>query len=486
MILRAYSPRISGSVALLTGLLSLAVALHAQPPVSEDASPTRGTMPEDYLPGLRAILESGLKVSPTMMMQRIQIAQDEANLLGADASLYPQISANATYGITDEKVGEAGTAGSTSTSKGLTYNVGLSQTLFQWGATWNQTRVSKLGLLIQEKNTAETYRTFVLTLRDLYIGLIMQKISLRNAQYYLQLVKTQLDLTEDGIKSGRIAPTALGGPDLAYGDAKLAFDRQQAVYGHSKRVLAQLSGLPEIDEDTVPMQLPKVAYAPTVAESLLASFMNTGGRYTYAAESLELEIRQQQLNYKIAEVRNLPKLYGSAGLSLTNQTSISLTPEPAGQAPIPAAIAQVKTTSESYGISGSMDIFDGFATTAAMRQARDQKRYFEEQLQSSLDTTLEQAQDYRRQAEFSARAVEQAQTRYNYSANSAQQTAENYRLGTVPRSAVDSSTYDLYNNELTLDSARGDFLSRWSYFVSLVGADPALSELPVQYVRAIP
>ena len=66
------------------------------------------------------------------------------------------------------------------------------------------------------------------------------------------------------------------------------------------------------------------------------------------------------------------------------------------------------------------------------------------------------------------------------------QTKENFELGTVPQSALGASTYDLYANDYLRASARGELLTRWSNFVSLVGADPALNELPVQYVRALP
>jgi hypothetical protein len=51
---------------------------------------------------------------------------------------------------------------------------------------------------------------------------------------------------------------------------------------------------------------------------------------------------------------------------------------------------------------------------------------------------------------------------------------------------VDAQTNGFYGSSLALASARFDFLSHWSAFVSLAGADPALEALPVQYVRPLP
>ena len=41
----------------------------------------------------------------------------------------------------------------------------------------------------------------------------------------------------------------------------------------------------------------------------------------------------------------------------------------------------------------------------------------------------------------------------------------------------------LYANETAVAGARADFLSTWGDFVSLVGGDPAMNNLPTHYVR---
>ena len=54
----------------------------------------------------------------------------------------------------------------------------------------------------------------------------------------------------------------------------------------------------------------------------------------------------------------------------------------------------------------------------------------------------------------------------------------------MPKSVVDGAKASVYFAEQARLTARADFLSHWSSFMSLVDADPALGQLPIQYVRA--
>ena len=282
-----------------------------------------------------------------------------------------------------------------------------------------------------------------------------------------------------------IAEGALVGPKLAAEDAQLAYDRLVEDYSHSKRILAQLAGMPTITEDDVADSLPRVEYAADTADAVLSAFLRDGARSTFQAESLQMGVHQQHLNYLISLTRPLPQFSAYYGYSAADTTSIALSQAAPGQAAQPASIAKVGETSISYGISAGWDIFDGFATTAGIRTAKASQRIAERQLQNYLETTLEQAQDARRQLDLTARTMRLAEERRDLTAAALKQTTADFKFGAVQQSAVDAAQYQLYVSEQSQLSARADFLSRWSAFVSLVDADPALGQLPVQYVRAI-
>jgi outer membrane protein TolC len=482
-------------LSLLGFLLSLAPALraaeHQIPYRGEDAPDAivAGTMPENYLPGLMELVHAAQKESPTMITQQIQVAEAEANLLNADSVLYPSLSAGGSYGLASESVGEAGQFGaagshSTGNSTSESYSVSASMPVFRWGAVWNGIRVTKLALEISRKSYAEAYRTFLQQLRDSYIALVAKKIGLRNAGVNLQLAEDARNLAQANLKSGMIAEGGTVASKLGEEDARLNYDRLLEDYSHAKRVLAQLAGVPDIKEDSIPGEVPKVPYPSDTADAVLAAFLRDGAKSTFQAENLQMAIHQARLNYDIAITRQLPQFSAYYGYSAADTTSIALASASPGEAPSPASIAKVGETSISYGISAGWDIFDGFSTEAGIRSAKLTRRAAERQMLTYLETTLEQAQDARRQLDLYARAMAMAEERHDLAAAALRQTEADHKFGTVPQAAVDATRYGLYASELNQISARADFLSHWSSFVSLVDADPALGLLPVQYVRA--
>ena len=64
-------------------------------------------------------------------------------------------------------------------------------------------------------------------------------------------------------------------------------------------------------------------------------------------------------------------------------------------------------------------------------------------------------------------------------------TQTDFKLGNLSQDSLNASLDNLNQNEYAAASARADFLSAWSDFVSLVGADPAMGILPARYVRPV-
>ena len=71
----------------LFAILSLVLAGAAT--LRSEAPPIDGTLPEDYLPGLRALLTMAVERSPSTISASISVAQADAARIGGDAVLYP-------------------------------------------------------------------------------------------------------------------------------------------------------------------------------------------------------------------------------------------------------------------------------------------------------------------------------------------------------------------------------------------------------------
>ena len=457
------SPRLS-----FRGLL-LVLACVLAPARAQETGVT-GTMPEDLLPGLGTILDTALKQSPSMIADELLVATSDAQRrIGGVAPLLPNVGGSIGYGKTVQAI-----SGSSATSgeSGLIYNASIGQPVFQWGALKNQLETQKVAELIQEKNYADGYRNFASKLRREYLALIVEKIDLRNAQYDLKLSQAALALARDKLQHGTISPTDITVPELDADEKQLAVDRAGEAYLFARRTLAHEVGLKDLADESIPLEIPKPKYSADAGEYLLAGLLRDGGRNILQAQIDELQIHQADLSYDIARVRLYPKFSANAGISQATNTTAT-----------PTSVQQTLVSTKSYYITANWTLFDGLATRWAKVQALDYKRYYERQLQIVTDSAMDQAENSRHNVDFAWRALALAERRWQMASGYLVHTRDELRLGNVSQDDVSAATNGLYLAESAIASARADFLSSWSDFVSQVGADPAMNKLPIHYVR---
>ena len=447
------------------------LALGLLAPVRADPTPAAGTMPEDYFPGLRPILDAALKESPSMIASALLIEQADAARQGSGvAPMLPSLGGGAQYGDDIESI--SGNSAATSRTKGLQYNIGLGQPLFQWGALKNQLEITKAVELIQKKTYADAYRSLATTLRRQYLGVIIDKIGLRNARYALKLSQDALAVAQEKLKGGTIAQGDIITPRMDAEGKQLRADRMEQAYQFDRRTLARTVGWKDLPDESIPLAIPIPKYSPATADALLAGLLREGARNTFQAQIDQLYIRQNELAYKIAAVRLLPKFSATAGYQVQNQAEA-----------VAGSISQTTFAHETYYIVGNWTIFDGFATRAAKRSAVASRRYYERQLQIVTEATMDEAQNSRRTVDFSWRALNLAEQSMGIADFQQKQSLIEMKLGNISQDAVRGAQDALNQSDYDDATARAEFLSSWSEFVSTVGADPAMSKLPAHYVH---
>ncbi len=80
----------------LTALAALLLAA-AVAPVRAEGPSVVGTMPEDFIPELKVILTGAVNRAPLAIAASINLAQAEAGLYGAEASLWPTVGGSTIY-----------------------------------------------------------------------------------------------------------------------------------------------------------------------------------------------------------------------------------------------------------------------------------------------------------------------------------------------------------------------------------------------------
>lgn len=433
-------------------------------------TPLPAALPEDLLPGLKPLIESATKQSPTMLSASLDVASAEANRYMDASGLWPSLGASGNYGVTETAV--AANTSSTSKTDGFTYSLNGSQPIFHWGALKAQADIGKLRVRIADRQYAEAYRGLVSAIRSGYLGLIEKKMALRNQRSGLKSAQNYLALQEAKLKSGRISAGDITAPRLSVDENQIYVDRAIDDYESSKRVLARLCGVPDIADDSIPSDVPKPTFAGETIAAFFEEMKREGVDGAIMMQVYRDSIKQAELNYKIAKYRLFPTFGLTGSISQVNQTTV------VGGVP---SITVTRTI--NYGVGGNWNIFDGFATRGAKLSALASKRIYEERLRSFKESIGEQARTLEKQIGFAGRLMDLTETRNVLAQAAVGKVTNDVKSGVSSQQALDGTILEANRTEYVALSARADFLLRWSDYVSLLGADPALNNLPPRYFR---
>ena len=447
---------------------TLLLVLFAAASLRAETPPVQGTLPEDYLPGLKPLLAVAVERSPNTILSSINLAQQEAQRYVYAYVLWPSIAGNASYGINNDSV----SGGTVSTERGLFYNVGLNQPVFQWMAYKNNAEIGALGVKIAQRQFAEAYRALAVQIREQYMYLISKKISLRNAHYRQKISEETLAAMQAKLGAGSASQADLQGYQIALQQAQLDTDRSAEDYSYAKRVFTRLVGIDDVDEESIPIELPHPEYSSPLADAVLAGFVADGAESAFQSEIYQMIVKQQDLNYAIAKVRLLPKINAAVTYSLADQTTAF-----GGQ------VSQVKVQTEAYSIAANWTIFDGFLTRGSKLGALATKRYYERTRQTFIDSTIDSVTYLRHQIGLSSRALALSELHNSLIAAEVKRITDDVKLGYASQATLETSNMDLYVTEFDLTFARTDYLSKWTEFVSTAGMDPAISNISARYVR---
>lgn len=439
-------------------------ALHGQP---RDLA---GTLPEDHFPELKIILQTAIKQSPQVLLREIEVAQQEARIYAADALRWPSMGGDIRYGSNQTAISSR--TDTQSRDNGLFYSVGVNQSLFHWGAIKHSRDIARIRVAIAERNYVEAYRTLVRDLRRGYVGLVARKSGLRFSRYSLGLREAELKIARERLASGTVSPGEVGMRQLNLDEDRLRLDRTEAEFAGERRRFGRLAGIGDIAEDAIPAEMAKPVYSPALATSLLAALLRAGGKSSFEVQVAELQLRQADLDYRIASVRLRPKFNAAAAYSLQNSTYATQN-----------SVTQTGISQQTIEVNARWSIFDGFASRGAKLEALTEKRYWERRRQIASETVLDEAQQLERMIALDARAMDFSENRRAGAEEGVRRAQEEVKLGNAPQTHIDNATGDLRLNEYNNALARAAFFSNWSSFVSLAGDDPALNSLPARYVR---
>lgn len=428
---------------------------------------------EEVFPQLKPILEKAMAQSPQVLLRALDINQAEAAYIMTRSALLPRLDASYYFSTNTTAVSDVRDV--KSKSDGLFYNIGVSQPLFQWGTLKAQTDSAKIGVKIAEKNFAEAYRLLAITIRQQYGALILRKAGLKIAAESLRMAQENLAVDEERLRTGRISPGEIIGPRLSVEESRISLERSESDFLAAKRSFSRFTGQPLIEDEAIPDTMPVDPnyYSIDRAAPVLDLFTAAGIDDMLPLQVIQAQIKQADLNYKVAKFRLYPKISVSANISQSNQTNASA-----------VSVSQVGIESRNLNVMAVWSIFDGFATTGAKRSALSTKRSSERQLEMMRQIYSDQARDMERQIRYTARTVQLFDTRRALSEDAVKRTRDNMQRGLSTQKEVDAANINFLSSDFAALQQRLDLLNKWTEFLSLTGSDNALKILPARYLNA--
>jgi outer membrane protein TolC len=431
-----------------------------------DTPNVAGTLPEDYLPELKSILETARRRSPQVIASEIEIALSEARVYAADAPRLPSLAAN--LNVVTNQTAISGDNSTQNRDQGFFYLVTLNQAIFQWGALKNQSAIADINVQIARKNHAEAQRLLALNLRQQYLGLIARKMAITQTRKSLPQADAAQALEREKLQRGLVPRTQVESRELGLREARLQVARLEEDFAADRRRCARLAGLAELPESAIPSAIPAPVDVAPAAAAVVAALNRDGGRSLFESEIIALRTREADLRYEIAKVRLRPKIFASLGSSLDNATTAT-----------PNSVTQQAVTRQTASLNAQWDIFDGLATRGAKQEALTSRRQQENRMAVFTAETMDRAGQLARQLAIDAEAMEISEIQRRMAADGLRQLQQELELGRVARTAVAGAEAGLASSEAANAGARAAYLSRWAELVSLAGMDPVLNNVAV-------
>ena len=420
-------------------------------------------LPEALYPDLDAILKKAVLKSPRMLNRDLDLEIAENYRLQARAGLLPSAGGYSSYVETRDT--RADLPGRLKVTK-ISYNYSINQPVFYWGDRRNSFRIGEIQAKIAQGQYREGYRQLAQTLRSDYLRLIVQKLSVKRAAFYMDYAKNQLAQEEIRLAQKATSEAAIFLYRLTAEQAQIASERAQFDFEMAKASFARLSGSPLLSDEAIPDTMPSIAYDAPAFDRLLAGFLAQKEPPTTEAWTMRQQLDIEKLNYEIAKTRLFPKLSAVIGMSQDEQTYT-------------INVAQKYRVNSIYGgASVSWTIFDGFAAGAMKRNTLAHRRQLENDYHALTETLAQQSQTQVKLLDFAARSMVISDRALTIAVGNLKSKRDEFARGVISEADVNMVQLALYDAQINAYTNRSDCLNRMGDFLGTVVMDPVVANVP--------
>lgn len=289
--------------------------------------------------------------SPDLNQQRASVRAVDEGVPRATAGWRPTVTGTATGGIQHTRV-QVPTKVTETESYPRTAGVSMTQTLYNGGRTGNSVRQAESSVLQARETLRLSEQNILSAAAAAYMNVLRDTALLNLQQNNVEVLQQQLKQTEDRFQVGEVTNT-----DVAQAQAALALGQANAFTARSQlqnslAVYRQLIG--EQPRNLEPAR-PVEAVLPKSLEEAVAISQREHPQIRSALHAIDVA----QLNVSVQEGALLPTI------SVTGSASFA-------RDPVSSGAVNTRTEILSAIASLSVPIYEGGATYAAVRQAKEQ------------------------------------------------------------------------------------------------------------------
>lgn len=429
-------------------------------------------LPENIFPQLDSILKSAVQQSPRMLNRALDLEIAENSRIQARSNLLPSVNAGYSYvksSDTTKYLYPTVNSNSNSTNTySLTktpYSATLSQPIFHWGVLRNLNQIGAIQQLIAQGQYQDGYRQLVQELRASYLRLILQKLALKRARFYLEYTNSQLKQQEDRLLKKEISDAQIFTARLASEQGQIALERTEFDFANAVASFTRLAGLAALPNEAIPDSVPAVVYDDAPIGQMLAGFLTQKDPPSIEASTLRQQLKIENLNYANAKKRLWPKINATVGMSQDQQNNLY------GQG------LNYSVASVYGGLAVNWAVFDGFYSGAMVRSTLAHRRQLENDYRQLTERLAQDAQTQVKLINFSARNMS-IYDRLLVSINGYLVTVrDEFRRGVKSDAEVSQMQLNVYDAEINAITARSDYLTKVGDFLGTVVNDPVLANI---------
>jgi outer membrane protein len=377
---------------------------------------------------LQRAIDIALKNQPSILAGQSTVRANEATIGQARANYYPQLTASGSYSKISPVTSGIGT-GTAGKNDQYSSSVGLSQTIFDFGKTPTQVRISSLNTESSRFDLDNTLNTVVFNVKQAFYNVLQAQRNRDVARESVKQFQQHLDQAQGFYSVGTKSKIDVTKAEVDLSNARLNLIKAENQVRLSRVTLNTAMGIPDVPDYNLQDNLSYNKYGLSFDEAL-----STVYNLRPDLQSLIKKKEAAKSSIDLARKGYFPVLSGNANYAYSGTNSSGGTGFPLNN-------------SWNYGMSISIPIFSGFDTKYKVAQA-----------QANYDTVSANEQSLRldiySQVQQGYLTLREAEERISTSELTVRQATENVELATGRYRAGVGSPLEITDALVSLNNAQ--------------------------------